>query len=371
MSNQLLAPPESNTETTEKPSQPPLWSNIEADGSFWQSLTEGVRERFSPPQIAPLHTESRPIPVRDPFHVDPIWVGIVADFREVFFPPKRPPLQLESKPVAVSDPLAAGRDRRSSWISIGVHAAIFAIIAVLIFWHPRHKVIAAPPAQQVFNITPYMPLSVSPQAAGGGGGGGSRDILQAAKGKLPKIDKTQFVPPDEVIRNPKPKLAVAPTVVMPQNIRLPNNTMPNLGDPLTTVKGPLSNGTGSAGGIGSGKSGGIGSGSGAGVGPGSGGGYGGGVYRVGGGVLAPRLIYGPEAEMTDQARMAKYQGECVIEMVVDAKGLPHDFKIVRHLGMGLDEKALEAVRQYRFKPAMLNGKPVPVLIDVVVDFHIY
>ncbi len=137
------------------------------------------------------------------------------------------------------------------------------------------------------------------------------------------------------------------------------------------VKGPASNGTGSAGGIGSGKSGGVGSGSGAGVGPGEGGGYGGGVYHVGGGVTPPVAIYAPEPEFSDQARMAKYQGQSVVEVIVDAKGMPQDARVVRPLGMGLDEKALEAVKQYRFKPAMLRGRPVPVMIDVIVDFHIY
>jgi len=158
---------------------------------------------------------------------------------------------------------------------------------------------------------------------------------------------------------------------MPDNIRLPNNNMPNLGDPVTVVKGPLSNGTGSAGGIGSGKSGGVGPGTGAGVGPGEGGGYGGGIYRVGGGVRPPVAIFAPEPEFSDQARMAKYQGLCVVEVIVDAKGLPQDPRVIRPLGMGLDEKALEAVKQYRFKPATLNGRPVPVKINVIVDFHIY
>ncbi len=248
----------------------------------------------------------------------------------------------------------------------------FAAIAAFLFWHPKKKVMVAqvvPPAH--FNITPFMPFEASPTTSGGGGGGGDRDVLQAAKGKLPKISKTQFVPPDEIIRNPKPKLAVEPTIVMPQNIRLPNNNMPNLGDPATVVKGPASNGTGSAGGIGSGKSGGVGSGSGAGVGPGEGGGYGGGVYHVGGGVTPPVAIYAPEPEFSDQARMAKYQGQSVVEVIVDVKGMPQDARVVRPLGMGLDEKALEAVKQYRFKPAMLRGRPVPVLIDVIVDFHIY
>ena len=115
----------------------------------------------------------------------------------------------------------------------------------------------------------------------------------------------------------------------------------------------------------------MGSGSGAGVGPGTGGGYGTGVYQVGNGVRPPVPIFAPEPEFSDQARMAKYQGLCIVEVVVDTNGLPRDPKVVRPLGMGLDQKALEAVRKYRFKPATLGGKPVAVRMDIEIDFHIY
>ncbi|MHB8301438.1 MAG: energy transducer TonB [Acidobacteriaceae bacterium] len=371
MSNQLLIPPEIETENTPEANQPLLWSNIEAEGSVWQSLAENVREKLFPVRQPPLHLESKPVAVADPFHEDPIWLEIRDDFRDVFFPKKQPPLQLQSHEIAVVDPMARPRDRASSLISAGIHLVIVAIILALAFWHPKKPLVAEVVPPPNFNITPFMPFTATQQAAGGGGGGGDRDVLQAAKGKLPTVAKTQFVPPDEIIRNPKPKLAVAPTVVMPENLKLPNNNMPNLGDPSTVVHGPASNGTGSNGGIGSGKSGGIGSGSGAGVGPGQGGGYGGGLYRVGGGVTPPVAIYMPQAEFSEQARMAKYQGQCVVEVVVDAKGMPRNPRIVQHLGMGLDEKAIEAVKQYRFKPAMMAGHPVAVDINVIVDFHIY
>jgi TonB family protein len=72
-----------------------------------------------------------------------------------------------------------------------------------------------------------------------------------------------------------------------------------------------------------------------------------------------------------QARMAKYQGVVVVQAIIDAQGLPRDLKVIQPLGMGLDEKALEAVRQYRFKPATLNGHPVAVHENIEVDFHIY
>jgi TonB family protein len=372
MSNQLLEPPEIDTEKSSDLTAPPMLTHVEADGSFWVSLWEGLRDRIFPVRQPELHLKSRPVPVPDPLHVEPIWVGIAQDLRDVFFPRKLPPLELQSHAIAVADPMARPRDRKASFISVGLHVAALAVLIAFLFWHPKKTIVAPPVAhEQAFNMTPFMPFAPSPESSGGGGGGGDRDLLQAAKGKLPKIAKTQFVPPDEIIRNPKPKLAVEPTIVMPQNIKLPNNNMPNLGDPLTAVKGPLSNGTGSAGGIGSGKSGGVGSGSGAGVGPGSGGGYGGGVYKIGGGVSPPSVIYSVDAEFSDQARMAKYQGVVVVGLIVDAKGLPQNIHVVRALGMGLDEKAVEAVRQYRFKPAMFKGHPVPVSLNLEVDFHIY
>jgi protein TonB len=148
--------------------------------------------------------------------------------------------------------------------------------------------------------------------------------------------------------------------------------MPNIGNPLSAVpNGPPSNGTGSGGGIGSGSGGGVGSGSGPGVGPGRGGGYGGGVFRVGGGVSAPRALDTPDPEYSEEARKAKYQGTCVLWLVVGPDGKPRDVKVARALGMGLDEKAIEAVRNWRFEPAMKDGKPVAVQINVEVNFRLY
>ena len=96
------------------------------------------------------------------------------------------------------------------------------------------------------------------------------------KGKLPKFKWTQFTPPQIKIENEHPKLAMDPSIMMPKDIQLPNNNLPNLGDPRTSVVGPASNGSGSGAGMGTGSGGGIGSGKGNGYGPGEGGGYGGG-----------------------------------------------------------------------------------------------
>ncbi|MFI5116340.1 MAG: energy transducer TonB [Terriglobales bacterium] len=219
------------------------------------------------------------------------------------------------------------------------------------------------------DIGPYLPLPVSNTRAGGGGGGGDRDKLNAPKGALPKLSKDQIVPPAIVIRNDNPKLPVLPSVVVPPELKLP--TVGALGDPLSKVIGPPSNGTGYGGGIGSGSGGGVGSGTGPGVGPGHGGGYGGGAYRVGGGVSAPKALYAPDPEYSEEARKAKYQGTVVLWLVVSADGKPQQIKVQRQLGMGLDEKAIEAVRQWRFEPARKDGQAVPVMINVEVNFRLY
>jgi TonB family protein len=79
----------------------------------------------------------------------------------------------------------------------------------------------------------------------------------------------------------------------------------------------------------------------------------------------------PEAEFSDEARRNKYQGICLIAMIVDARGYPQNPRVIRSLGMGLDEKALEAVQRYRFRPAMKDGKPVAAMISVQVDFRLF
>jgi len=220
----------------------------------------------------------------------------------------------------------------------------------------------------VTDISPYV-LPPSSTKAGGGGGGGDRDKLAASKGALPKQSREQITPPAAVIRNPAPILPVEPSVVVPPNIPLPHTGQ--LGDPLSAVLGPPSNGTGSGGGIGSGSGGGVGSGRGPGVGPGWGGGIGGGPYRVGGGVSAPKPVYTPDPEYSEEARKSKYQGVVVLWLVIGPDGHPHEIKVARPLGMGLDEKAIEAVRTWRFEPAKKDGQPVPVQMNVEVSFRLY
>jgi len=166
---------------------------------------------------------------------------------------------------------------------------------------------------------------------------------------------------------------MAAAIDVQKDITLPDNpNLPNIGVKNSANVTLASNGQGGGGGMGSGYGGGLGSGTGNGYGPGTGGNTGGGVYRVGGGVSAPVPIFTPEAEFSDEARRAKYQGVCLVSLIVDAQGNPQNVHVVRPLGMGLDEKALEAVRKYKFKPAMKDGRtPVPVLMSIEVNFRLY
>lgn len=306
-----------------------------------------------------------------------LWASLRSNIRAALFPEKLPPLVLTSRPVRVRDIWGEyNYHKQSAGVSLVVHIALVAgLIAISIMGArvvkqvEKHEsvVLIAPDLSP-----PPLPMTKKPErSSGGGGGGGDHDKLQAPKGKLPKAALEQITPPAMVIRNDHPKLPVEPTVVLPPQIKLAAN-MPNLGNPMSAVpSGPPSNGTGSGGGIGSGAGGGVGSGTGPGVGPGRGGGIGGGIFRVGGGVSAPRALDTPDPEYSEEARKAKYQGTCVLWLIVGPDGKPRDVKVARALGMGLDEKAIEAVRNWKFSPAMKDGKPVAVQINVEVNFRLY
>ena len=262
---------------------------------------------------------------------------------------------------------------RSALGSILVHAVIIAGIAALsLMPHTVRPVVK--PYERVTLIAPSLEsyaLPLATKQAGGGGGGGDRDKLEAPRGELPRVAKVQITPPQIVLRSEHPKLTAEPTVVAPPQIQMATSR-PNLGLPSAPVLPSIaaSNGIGSGGGIGSGSSGGIGKGSGAGIGEGSGGGIGGGPYKVGGSVLAPRPLATPDPEYTEQAREAKLQGMCVLGLIVGADGKPKDIRVIRKLGMGLDEKAMLAVSQWTFAPATKDGTAVPVQISVQVSFKL-
>jgi TonB family protein len=299
------------------------------------------------------------------------WASLYESVHELFFPVKLPPLELTSTPIPVPDRMAT-KWSPVAWAIAAV--ANFAILAILLFAFRRQINKILPPTLQLTNLdmpAPYKPKTPKPGNIGGGGGGGQHELTPASKGKLPKFDPKPIVTP-MIAKIDKPTSPMDPKIDIQPNIKLPDNpNLPNFG----ATQGPsvvLSNGSGSNG-IGNGKGGGVGSGNGAGFGPGTGGNVGGGLRRIGDGVTEPKPIFAPEAEFSDEARRAKYEGTVVVTLIVDAQGNPQNVHVTRSLGMGLDEKALEAVRQYKFKPAMdrSTNKPVPVMLSIEVRFRLY
>lgn len=306
---------------------------------------------------------------------EPLWKSLFQNLDDFFFPKKQPPLVLTSKPIPVKDIWGFYNYKKNGALGSTVaHVLILVAIIGVTLWGRRVIKEVVKPHETVTLISPddIPPLEPSKTQSGGGGGGGDRDKFQAPKGKLPKQSMEQITPPMVVVRNDNPKLTAEPTVVIPPQVKIASNNLPNLGDPMSHLpSGPPSNGTGSGGGIGSGSGGGVGVGTGPGVGEGRGGGVGGGVFRVGGGVSAPRVVYQPDPEYSEEARKAKYQGTCVLWLVVGPDGRPRDIRVARSLGLGLDEKAIEAVKTWKFEPAMKDGKPVAVQINVEVSFRLY
>ncbi len=348
--------------------------------AWYRSIRRNLRDALFAQKLPPLQLTSRPVNPREIWTAEGSLLGsLLRNLHDALFPEKLPPLQTTSKPVKVRDIWGEyNYKKKGATGSLLVHAGMIAALIGISLLPGKPKEQPQQQSQQVTelvapDLNTYLPVSMKKNdTIGGGGGGGDRDKLPAPRGRLPKLAMEQFTPPAMVIRNDHPKLAVEPTIVVPPQVQLANNNLPNLGDPKAAIpSGPLSNGTGSGGGIGSGSGGGIGSGEGPGLGPGRGGGTGGGVFRVGGGVSAPRVVYSPDPEYSDEARKAKYQGTVVLWLIVGPDGKPRDVRVARSLGMGLDQKAIDAVRRWLFEPAKKDNQPVAVQINVEVNFRLY
>jgi protein TonB len=204
--------------------------------------------------------------------------------------------------------------------------------------------------QPVQEYKPKLPKA----ADKAGGGGGQKDVKPASHGEAPKFAKKQFVAPTLAI--PHPQLATWCRRSLPRRRR---SIADQYGDPLSKLN-ESGLGAMAAALV-------LATGNGDGYGPGDGHGMGGGAYHIGGEVSAPTLISKTEPEYSEEARKAKYSGSVLLSIVVDANGLPRDIKVVRPLGLGLDEKAIEAVMKWRFRPGMKGGRAVPVQAQVEVS----
>jgi TonB family protein len=285
----------------------------------------------------------------------PIWVELYGSLRDLFFPPKLPPLQLTSTPIPVPDRMAVKRNPWAWGIATTINGAILALLLVIGVKTVMDKAKTNITVTPIDAVTEFVPPKAATEIHGGGG---SPDKTEAIKGKIPPRATAPVVMP-KVEQPPLPSIDVPKDVIIPDNPALTNFGMSH----SQNVKL-------ASGGNGSGM--GMGSGSGSGYGPGSGGGIGGGAYQIGGEISEPRVIFEPEAEFSDEARRNKYQGVVLVTLIVDAQGNPQNVHVTRPLGEGLDEKAVEAVKKYRFKPALRGGKtPVPVIMSVEVNFQLF
>lgn len=292
-------------------------------------------------------------------------------------------------------PAAARAPGRALVASGALHAAMLGVIAML-----TAMGVSSAPRDVPRPLTPLrMVFLATPGPGGGGGGGGLKQPAPPPKAELKGASALRSpVPPPRPVAprrpDPQPVRTPPPPPVRPRPVERPVEPppAPPAPAPAPQVVAPVataaadardragvltesastadSNGPGSGGGAGTGHGTGIGEGDGAGIGPGSGGGTGGGPYRPGSGIVAPGLLREVKPDYTEEARRRSVEGDVVLEIVVRRDGGVGDVKILHGLGAGLDERAVDAVRQWRFSPARRFGTPVDVMVEVAVEFKL-
>jgi TonB family protein len=266
----------------------------------------------------------------------------------------------------------------------GMHLAVAAVLAFATTVGVTTNMSQAP-------LETRLVFLATPGPGGGGGGGGNRQPAPARQARLdgPRRLRSPITPrrpadrrPEQPVRpaEPEPPIpkpeppapeppppAPAPAATAPvATVAADNETRPGVLDEGATG----SQGPGSDGGSGTGTGTGMGEGTGPGIGPGSGGGIGGGPFRPGSGVTPPRLVHEVKPDYTDEARRRGVNGEVVLEVVVQRDGRVGDIRVIQGLGGGLDRRAIEAVRQWRFAPGERLGTPVDVVVEVAVEFRL-
>jgi protein TonB len=269
-------------------------------------------------------------------------------------------------------------------IALVAYALAFGGTVLIWMWHHMHvKSVNADDLQTIHMVNPDdfkpqdMPQLKGDKKAGGGGGGGKNQITPPSKGQLPKFSLVApIISPDPHPTLKPPALPVVETVQVDPRLQPKRDELAVTGLP-TGVPGPPSNGPGSGGGIGTGDGGGIGSGSGTGVGPGHGYNMGGGGPGLGGGNgvatkvdTMPQPLNRPRPNYTEEARKNKVQGVVRARALVDASGAVKNVQVIGHLPDGLDEEAIRAVYQMRFRPAQKSGQSVAFWVTLEVEFNL-
>jgi protein TonB len=260
-------------------------------------------------------------------------------------------------------------------VSGTVHAALITAAIMVTSFTMAPAVTAT--RETTSSDTPRMVFLNIPGPGGGGGGSGLQQPRPPAKALRSGHERISSPAPD---RQPPPPVEPPPAVPPP----LAGETLPVMNAPVIampsddrTRAGVLdrspevsSQGPGQGGAAGAGNGSGVGQGDGSGIGPGSGGGTGGGPYRPGSGITAPRVLREVKPSYTDEARHAGITGTVDLEVVVRRDGSVGDVRLLRGLGRGLDQRAIDAVRQWRFAPATRQGVAVDVIVEVAVEFSL-
>jgi TonB family protein len=318
------------------------------------SALAALRSRIASP-VAALTAEDHLARLLAPDTEIPWYKSIFENVREFIHPEKLPPLELTSKPVAVKDIWGKGTSRRALASSVLFQGALVAALMLVGTNKTVQKAITNVVLMEP--TPPPKPVQAKPNQ---GGGGGSRSPLPPLKAELPKPAPKQFVPPLVTIEHPA-LVMDASLIAPPDAWAAPTGA---IGNPLGQIGG--GGGFGSGGGIGNGRGNGIGNGNGS----GAGGGNGGGVYSVGNGTTRPEVISKVDPEYSEEARKAKYSGSVMLSIVVNTDGKAEQIQVIKSLGMGLDEKAIEAVQKWRFLPGKNKGVPVKVKAQIEVNFRL-
>ncbi len=317
----------------------------------------GVLQRIATPAPVTITADDHLARLLAPDTEIPWYRSVFDNIREMIHPEKLPPLVLTSQPVAVKDIWGQGTNPRAIASSVVFQGALVAVLMLLGTNEKVRKAIT----NVVLVAPPPPPKAVQPKPAAGGGGG-ARSSLPALKAQLPKPAPKVFTPPLVTIEHPALTMD-ASLIAPPDAWAAPTGA---IGNPLGAIGG--GGGFGSGGGIGNGRGTGVGNGNG--NGSGTGGGAGGGVYAVGNGVTQPTLVSKVDPEYSEEARKAKYNGTVTLSIVVNTDGKAEQIQVTKSIGMGLDEKAIEAVQKWRFKPGMKAGVAVKTKAVVEVNFRL-
>ncbi len=329
-------------------------SDVFSNSGFGTGVKENLREFFKP---TPKGTVNSGLVTNWNVGFSGFWQNL----RDLISPPKMPKFETTGEPV----PEIWSKNpqfTRVQALSVAVHVVVLALVI-----GPLLPELFSPPTTKA-NNSPMDAVDISqihmpPAIKKAGGGGGARDVAPASRGRAPKFATQQIaVPLSHPVEHPV--IAMTPTLLGNPNLNPPNINASNWGDPLSHVLGDsMGNGSGT----------GIGNGNGGGLGNGFDNGFGGGYPTGGtGGYGVPKCLYCPDAQFSDEAVKAKYQGVVYLSAIVGLDGRASDVHVVKSLGLGLDENAVAAVKTWRFTPALgPDGKPAAVRVPIEVTFRLY